>query len=260
MRTNDIVVIKYGGSLLDDRAHRMAFLKDIASLPKSPRVILVHGGGKEISRQMEKAGLTPRFVNGRRFTDEATLVVVEAALKELNGEMVQALHKLGVRTKGYSGRDRHLMEATPVAELGRVGVPSDVKSTVLQTMLDDATIPIFYSIAEDTHGLPLNVNADEMALALATSLHAARLIYLTDTGGLLGRDGAVLTKVDEFLIKELINDGTIKDGMRVKVEACLEALRRGVGCVDLAKDVKFLKTKLGLSTGTTIALRKAAKV
>src|SRR4051812_35014754 len=121
-----IVVIKYGGSLLEEPGHRTAFLMDVAALFKKQDILLVHGGGKEISRQMERAGLTPKFVNGRRYTDEATMQVVQSALAHLNHEIVSELGRLGVPAIGRSGQDDHLMQADVISELGRVGIPKTV--------------------------------------------------------------------------------------------------------------------------------------
>jgi acetylglutamate kinase len=184
------------------------------------------------------------------------MAVVESALQALNAEMVRSLKDLGVSAKGYSGRDRHLIEATTVPDLGRVGLPAKIDAAALKTILADPALPVFYSVAEDAGREPLNINADDVALALAVALQASRLVYLTDTGGLLGRDRQLISKIYEPEVDALISDGTITGGMLVKVKACLEALKQGVGLVDLDKDVKFLQAKQMFSNGTTIALRK----
>src|ERR1700733_8380207 len=207
-----VIVIKYGGSLLEEPGHRSAFLKDVAALSKKQKIILVHGGGKEISRQMEKSGLTPKFVNGRRFTDEATMAVVQQALSGLNKEIVNELVELGAKAKGGSGQDKRLLQAEAVTELGRVGLPSRVEPAALQAVLREDSLPVFYSVAEDSKGAPLNINADDFALALAVAAHADRLIYLTDTGGVLDGAGKLIAciaplDVDALAQKQVITGG-----------------------------------------------------
>src|ERR1051326_5624473 len=141
-----LIVIKYGGSLLEEPGHRSAFLKDVSALSKKQKLIVVHGGGKEISRQMEEAGIQPRFVGGRRFTDEATMTVVRKALAGLNKEIVAELSRLGAKPQGGSGLDHHLLKAESIAELGRVGTPRQVNSTVLHGLLADNHLPVLYSV------------------------------------------------------------------------------------------------------------------
>jgi acetylglutamate kinase len=236
----NVVVIKYGGSLLEEPGHRSAFLKDIASLSKKQKVILVHGGGKEISRQMEKAGLKPKFVNGRRYTDDATMVVVKKALAGLNAEIVDELGSLDVKASGGCGQDDHLMQAEPVADLGRVGLPKKVAIESLKRLLDDGRLPVLYSVAEDSKGLPLNLNADDFALALAVACQADRLVFLTDTGGVLDGEGKLITEILPKDVEVLAGKKVITDGMLVKAKACVNALKDGVGHVDIVKGINYL--------------------
>lgn len=234
------IVIKYGGSLLEDLQHRTEFLKQIKTLGEREKVVLVHGGGKEISRQMEQAGLQPRFVNGRRFTDEATMSVVKKALSTLNKQIVDELVRCGASAKGYSGQERHLLEAAPVKELGRVGLPRMVDSGVLQELIAASPIPVFYSVAEDIQGEPLNINADDFALALAVACKARQLVFLTDTGGILDQQGRVVHTVSAGDIDRLVSTQVITGGMTIKAQACIRALQEGVGRVDIVKGIDHL--------------------
>jgi acetylglutamate kinase len=236
----NVIVIKYGGSLLEEPGHRSAFLKDVAALAEKQKVILVHGGGKEISRQMEQSGLKPKFVNGRRFTDEATMAVVEKALSGLNNEIVGELIQLGAKAQGYSGRDNHLLQAISVAELGRVGMPSQVNSSALQSVLQNEAIPVFYSVAEDSKHNSLNINADDFALALAIDGRVDRLVFLTDTGGVLDGKGNLIPLIGPKEVNRLMADHILTGGMLVKVEACMNALERGVERVDMMKGIEYL--------------------
>lgn len=235
-----LVVIKYGGSLLDEPGHRTAFLKSIATLSKKQKLILVHGGGKEISRQMEKSGITPRFVSGRRFTDDATMDVVIQALSGLNQDIVTELQRYGVAVQGGSGRDQHLLEANPVAELGRVGLPSRVSPDALAALIAQPAIPVLYSVAEDSERQPLNINADDFAQAIAVAAKAARLIFLTDTGGVLDANKKLIEHIGPKDVDRLAQEQVITGGMLVKAKACLDALRTGVGSVDIVKGIDYL--------------------
>lgn len=240
MSTPRPIVIKYGGSLLEEPDHERPFLKDVATLSKKKRVLLVHGGGHEITRQMEAAGLQARFVEGRRYTDEMTMSVVENALSKLNARIVHALRDLGVQAEGYSGRENHLMEAHPIAELGRVGQPSLIQEESLKRVLEKTPLPVFYSVAEDIAHEPLNVNADDFALALAVACKAERLVFLTDTGAILGLDKRPLVLISELEVEALITRQVITGGMMVKARASVEALHRGVGRVDICRGIRNL--------------------
>jgi acetylglutamate kinase len=239
------IVIKYGGSLLDEPGHRSAFLKQAAALSKKEKLVLVHGGGKEITRQMEKAGLKARFVDGRRYTDEPTMKVVEEALSGLNREIVQELVAAGAGARGFSGQEDHLLEAAPVPELGRVGYPRSVNIEGFEKILAGTSLPVFYSVAEDIQHKALNINADDFALVLAVTCKAKQLIFLTDSGGVQGADGKVIPYIHPGDVDALVRAKVIKGGMIVKAQACVRALQEGVGRVDIVKGIDYL-----LSAGT----------
>ena len=249
--TSNPIVIKYGGSLLEEPGHRTTFLKDVVELSKKQKVILVHGGGKEISRQMEQAGLKPKFVDGRRYTDEATMAVVDRVLATINARIVDTLKKQGANAKGFSGKWKSVMVAEPLSQLGRVGEPKEVKRDILDQALLEADIPVFYPVAVDIDGKPLNINADDFAMALAIACKARRLVYLTDTGAILDKAGQPIELVTEKRVHQLIQDGTITGGMAVKSEACLQAVKKGVGRVDICKEIAGLTTATEQSLGGT---------
>lgn len=234
------IVIKYGGSLLEDPTHRSAFLKDVAALSKKRKLLLVHGGGKEISRQMEASGIPPRFVGGRRYTDEAVLGVVQKALAGLNRELVAELTRLGAQAVGGSGRDQHLLQAEPIPELGRVGIPRQVNAVVLNNLLADKNLPVLFSLGEDEKREPLNINADDFAQALAVACRAERLVFLTDTGGVLDSAGRLIPRILLQEVDGLADKKVITGGMLVKAKACVLALKDGVGSVDIVKGIKYL--------------------
>jgi acetylglutamate kinase len=247
-----IIVIKYGGSLLEEPRHRAAFLKDVAALFKKQDIILVHGGGKEISRQMEQAGLQPKFVNGRRYTDEATMMVVKKALSHLNNEIIAELGKLGVPAIGRSGQEDHLMEADVIQELGRVGIPKKVNPVALEMVLKKKAMPVFYSVAEDSHHQSLNINADDFALELAVACQARHLVFLTDVGAILNSEAAPFNIIWPEAVEEAIRDNVIKGGMIIKARACVDAMKRGVHQVSILKSLQFLlENKIVPEDGTS---------
>ncbi|HVO33886.1 MAG TPA: acetylglutamate kinase [Elusimicrobiota bacterium] len=234
------IVIKYGGSLLEEPGHRHNFLRQIATLRRTSKIVLVHGGGKEISREMEKSGMTPRFVEGRRYTDEQTMTFVEKVLQRLNASIVAELAELGAAAHGYSGRFEHVMEAKSVFELGRVGSPNMIHENVLRQIIHADPIPVFYSVAEDVGRHALNVNADDFALALAVACKAKRLVFLTDAGAVLDARGYAIATISSSDVEDLIAQNIITGGMVIKARACVEALRRGVGRVDICKGIDGL--------------------
>jgi acetylglutamate kinase len=228
-------VVKFGGSLLSDDGARRGFLKDAAALAKKRALVLVHGGGPEINAALDRMGVKSMWVNGRRVTDEEAMGVVEMVLSgQVNKRLVGELSRLGVKAVGLSGRDGGLMTAKPVPDLGRVGTPSKVDPSVLKTLLADGFLPVVSSVASGPGGEALNVNADEAAAALAAALKAERLIYLTDVPGVL--DAAkntipvVKTRKD---LEGLIASGVITGGMIPKTRSCREAIKKGVGEVDI---------------------------
>jgi len=250
--TSNPLVIKYGGSLLEDAKHQTVFLAQVAKLPKFHRpVVLVHGGGKEITKAMESERIETRFVGGRRYTDDAAMTVVDRVLGEINNRIVGILKSQGANAKGFSGKWKQLMMAKPLPELGLVGQPTEVNRALLDQIFSEADIPVFYSVACGSDGKPLNINADDFAMALAIACKAKRLIFLTDTGGILDKAGQQIDLVTETYIHQLIHDGTITDGMAVKAKACLEAVRKGVGRVDICKGIAGLVAATELPLGGT---------
>ncbi len=249
------LVIKYGGSLLEDLVHREAFLKNVAALSKIRPLILVHGGGKEISRQMEAAGIKPRFVNGRRFTDADTMRVVEEALSGLNKHLVTQLVSDGADAKGFSGKTLALVRARVISqELGLVGEPEAVNEAGLKTIISQTRLPVFYSVAGDSKGQSLNINADDFALAIAMACRSTRLIFLTDTGAILDKQKNPIPAIESGDVESLIADGTITGGMMIKARACVEALRKGVGRVDICKGIASLLNPSHPLEGTSFVL------
>lgn len=234
MKKKEVWVIKFGGSLLTDRSARANFLKDVAKTVRSRHVVLIHGGGPEINAALEKMGIPPRFINGRRVTDDATITVVENVLSgQVNKALVGELFSVGVSAVGVSGRDGRLVCAKPVPGLGRVGAPTRVEPGLLTTLLKEGFLPVVSSVASDQDGRALNVNADEVASAIAVSLRADRLIFLTDVAGVLDAAQRTIPVLKCRNIARLIDDGVISGGMIPKSLSCRQAIEKGVSEIDI---------------------------
>jgi len=246
MFRDKLTVIKLGGSAMEDAGALEATLQDVIFMETvGLRPILVHGGGKEIDRTMARSGLQPQKIQGRRYTDAATLdIVVQVLLHEVNAGIVRDIRKLGGRAVGLHsgslqslfGERLHLLgpDGKPI-DLGFVGRVTRVDGSLIESFCAGGVIPVIPSVAIDTAAdRPdgwLNVNADTAAAAIAAHLRAEKLVFLTDTPGILldrSRPESLLPSLDAARCRELIGRGVIGEGMIPKVEACLDSLRAGV--------------------------------
>jgi acetylglutamate kinase len=237
-------VIKLGGSVMEDPESLRALLVDVVFMQTvGMRPVLVHGGGKAISTAMERAGLTPRFVQGRRYTDEATLEIVARVLaEEINADIERHINKFGGRASGLHHKTRQCLygrrlwlEDGPAGriDLGRVGEVTTVDVLPIEHLCLAGVVPVLPSLAEDEQeeGRLLNVNADTAAAAVAQQLHADKLVFLTDTPGILlkkDEPGSLIRGLTPAGCRDLIASGVIDRGMIPKVEACLSSLETGV--------------------------------
>lgn len=236
------IVIKLGGSALDDPDSVRRCLNDVVFMEAvGMRPILIHGGGKSISRAMAASGIEPRFVQGRRYTDEATLNIVTRVLAdEICESLVDQIRTLGGNAVGLHLHSQNVLigkqlelpnpEGAPI-DLGRVGYVTDLNRDVLLATCRAGTIPVLPSVALDSEGRPLNVNADTAAAAVARLLRAEKLMFLSDVPGIFLDRTNPQTLQSHLTIarcRELIATGVIEAGMVPKVEAALEALEAGV--------------------------------
>jgi acetylglutamate kinase len=237
-------VIKYGGAAQTKDDLKESFAQDIAMLSFiGIRTVIVHGGGPKISATMEKMGKKPEFVHGQRVTDQETMDIVEMVLGGLvNKEIVSLINKHGGKAVGLSGKDGNLIRAqkktikkvTPetgvseIIDLGLVGEVTSIDPSILDGLEKSGFIPVISPIGVGPHAETLNINADYVASAVASSLRAEKLILLTDVPGLLDKKGSILSTLRKNQIAKLIKDGTITGGMLPKVQACINALEQGV--------------------------------
>lgn len=241
---SDLVVLKFGGELLEDPTRLATVVAAVArAAARAVPLVIVHGGGKEIDAALKAAGIEKRQVEGLRVTDEATLeVVVQVLAGAVNTRFVAALAAAGVRAVGLTGADASsgLADVAPPlrtvdgrsVDLGRVGVPSpNSETTLLTTLVGAGFVPVIACIGIGRDGRLLNVNADTLAGHLAARLGARRLTIAGTTPGVLRSDGSTAALLDAAAIGRLVADGTATAGMVAKLRACEQAIVAGVGDV-----------------------------
>ena len=236
-----MILIKLGGSLLDDAARREAALREIvARWNAGEDVVLVHGGGKHIDAALAKLGIAKKTHAGLRVTDDATLdVVVSVLAGTVNKMLVSELAKLGVRAAGLSGADGATLVATKHpnldgVDLGHVGQVTQANVTLIKAMLTYGTLPVISSIAAGPEGTLLNVNADSAAAALAVALRARSLRFITDVAGVLDANGDLVPRLGVSDTKTFIDN--VSGGMKPKLQAALTALVSGVGEIVIGEE------------------------
>ncbi len=232
-------VIKYGGSAMHDPEIVAGVINNVLLLQSvGIRPVLVHGGGPEIDKWLERLGVEKVTLRGLRVTDDFTMEVVEMALSgRANKALVAAIGVAGGKGVGLSGRDGGLLVAEPISDdLGRVGEIADVNPEILEVLLRGGFVPVVATVANDVHGHPLNVNADTAAAAIAASVGASKLILLTDTHGVL-RDkddhASTISQLSAETARAMIASGAADKGMLPKLSASLAALEDGVANVHL---------------------------
>jgi acetylglutamate kinase len=246
-------VYKLGGPALEQAELLPHLAAELARCTE--RVLLVHGGGRSVERELEARGLESRFVDGRRATSPAAMAVVESVLSgAVNGALVAGLVRAGVPAVGLSGRDG-LITARASPALERAGTPETVHPEVLETLWATGLVPVVSPVADDAAGGAVNVNADEAALALARALRAASLVYLSDVDGV--RVGsATVDALDAGQAERHIAEGTIAGGMALKVRMALEAAASGIDEVVIAGVARLLGTFPGTRVGAPAAVRE----
>ena len=229
------VVVKYGGNAMISEALRKAVISDIILLHLvGIQVVVVHGGGPEISAMLKKIGKESRFVDGLRYTDEETMEVVQQVLcGKVNKDLVATLNRMGGRALGLCGMDAGLFQARKLSErYGLVGEITQVDPSIVEDALADGYIPVLSTVAQGVDGeTAYNINADTAAAKLAVALHAEKLILLTDVRGLLRdpkNEETLIHVVELPEVPGLVKDGIIQGGMIPKVDCCVEAVRSGV--------------------------------
>ena len=236
-----VIVVKYGGSAMVDENLKKRVIEDVTLLKLVGfKPIIVHGGGKEISRWVSKVGMEPKFINGLRVTDEPTMELAEMVLGKVNKELVQMVESLGVRAIGLSGKDGGLLNVTKKYSngeyIGYVGEIQKVNADILWDLLDKDFLPIVCPIGLDDSFHTYNINADDAACAIARAMNAEKLAFLTDIEGVYKDPSDPSTLISELQIseaKEFIEKGYIGGGMLPKLNNCIDAIENGVSRVHI---------------------------
>ena len=236
-----IIVVKYGGSAMVDEELKARVIQDVTLLKLVGfKPIIVHGGGKEISRWVGKVGMKPEFKNGLRVTDEATMELAEMVLGKVNKSLVQLVESLGVRAIGISGKDGRLLSVKKKyangEDIGFVGDVTNVNADILYDLLEKDFLPIIYPVGLDDDNNTYNINADDAACAIAKAMKAEKLAFLTDIEGVYKDPQDPSTLISELTVSEahkLVGDGYIGGGMLPKINNCIEAIESGVSRVHI---------------------------
>ena len=236
------VVVKYGGSAMLDENLKYNVIKDVAMLKLvGMKPVIVHGGGKEISKWVEKVGKEAEFINGLRVTDAETMEIAEMVLGKVNKSLVSLMQKIGLKAVGISGKDGGMFTVKKKfpggKDIGYVGEITNVDTSILTSLIEDDFIPVIAPIGigiDDYHGY--NINADDAACAIATAINAEKLVFLTDIEGVFVDPTDKSTLISEMDIneaQEFIDSGVVGGGMLPKLTNCIEAMKNGVARVHM---------------------------
>lgn len=236
-----IIVVKYGGSAMIDEELKQDVIEDVVLLKLIGfKPIIVHGGGKEISRWVDKVGMDTKFVNGLRVTDADTMELAEMVLARVNKELVAKIQTLGIKAAGISGKDGGLLTVekkfSGSEDIGFVGDVTEVDTKILEDLLEKDFLPVVFPVGMDKDGITYNINADEAASSIATALRAEKLAYLSDVEGVrLDPEDpeSVISELYTNEAQDLIEQGVISGGMLPKIENCIDAINKGVSRVHI---------------------------
>lgn len=236
-----IIVVKYGGSAMVDEELKRKVIQDVVLLKLVGfKPIIVHGGGKEISKWVEKSGMEPRFVNGLRVTDEPIMEIAEMVLNKVNKSLVSLIEALGIKACGISGKDGGMLKVEKKfsngEDIGYVGEVKEVDTTIIHALLKDDFLPVICPIGYDDDFHSYNINADDAACAIARAVNAEKLAFLTDIEGVYRDYNDKSSLISELTIsqaRELLDGGTIGGGMLPKLNNCIDAIENGVSRVHI---------------------------
>ena len=236
-----IVVVKYGGSAMLDDELKKNVIKDVVLLKLVGfKPIIVHGGGKEISKWVAKAGMEPEFVNGLRKTDAETMEIAEMVLGKVGKSLVSMVEKLGVQAVSISGKDGGLLKVekklSQGQDIGFVGEVTKVEPKILEDLLEKDFLPIIFPVGYDDEFATYNINADDAACAIAEAVHAEKLAFLSDIEGVYKDKDDPSSLISELHVDEaqkLIDDGYVGGGMIPKLKNCIDAIEEGVNRVHI---------------------------
>ena len=236
-----IVVVKYGGSAMVDEELKKKVIQDVVLLKLVGfKPIIVHGGGKEISRWVGKVGMEPEFKNGLRVTDEPTMEIAEMVLNKVNKSLVQLVNELGIKAVGISGKDGMMLKChkklSGGEDIGFVGDVDEVDPKIIFDLLEKDFLPIICPIGFDEEFYSYNINADDAACAIATAVQAEKLAFLTDVEGVFKDFNDKESLISEMTVEEaqdFVDSGMLGGGMLPKLQNCINAMKNGVSRVHI---------------------------
>ena len=227
---NDLIVIKYGGNVFIDRNIFNNFISDLTVLKKlGLSIVVVHGGGPRIKRELNKANIQSKFIRGLRVTDEKIINIVENVLIDFNVDIVESLKKRGTESISINTKQNNVINVVPESkELGFVGKPNKIKIQIIREILEKNIIPIISPLGLGENNRAYNINGDTAAGAIAKSLKSRRLILMTNIEGVLNKEKKLIEEITSSEIIKMIKDETITEGMIPKINTCLDAVNNGV--------------------------------
>jgi acetylglutamate kinase len=227
---NEKIVIKYGGNVLIDKKIFNNFIEDISILNKlGLSIIVVHGGGPRIKRELDKSNIQTKFIRGLRVTDKKIIKIIENVLIDFNNDIVSALKKRGLDAISINTKANNIIKILPEKEeLGFVGIPDKINTNIIKDIIDKKQIPVVAPLGLGKNNDPYNINGDTAAGAIAKSLNARRLLLMTNVEGVLDKEKKLITEISSSKILEMIKDEVITGGMIPKINTCLDAVNKGV--------------------------------
>ena len=227
---NDLIVIKYGGNVFIDREIFNNFIEDIIILNKlGLLIVIIHGGGPRIKRELDKSNIQTKFIKGLRVTDEKIIKIVEKVLIEFNEDIVSSLKIKGFNAVSLNTKENNVIEVIPEAkELGFVGIPNKINVEKIKDKIYRKLIPVISPLGLDNNNQAYNINGDNAAGAIAKSLKSRRLLLMTNVEGVLDKNKKLIHEISSSKIIDMIKDGTITEGMIPKINTCLDAINNGV--------------------------------
>ena len=232
---NDLLVIKYGGNVFIDRNIFNNFIYDISILNKlGISIVIVHGGGPRIKKELDKSNIQSRFIRGLRVTDEKIIGIVEKVLIDFNIDIVKSLKQNGSEAISMHTKENNIIKITPEKEdLGFVGIPDEIDSKKIKDIINQKKIPIISPLGLGENNQVYNINGDTAAGAIAKSLKSRRLLLMTNVEGVLNKEKKLIEEISSSEILEMIKSETITEGMIPKINTCLDAVKNGVTAVGI---------------------------
>ena len=232
---NEIIVIKYGGNVLIDRKIFNNFIEDINILNRlGLSILVVHGGGPRIKRELEKSNIQTKFIRGLRVTDEKIINIVESVLIDFNDDIVSALKMIGSQAISINTKKNNIIEITPESEeLGFVGIPNKINIDIIKDSVQKNIIPIISPLGLGENNQTYNINGDTAAGAIAKSLRSRRLLLMTNVKGVLNKEKKLIEEISSSEILEMVKKEIITEGMIPKINTCLDAVNNGVTAVGI---------------------------